>query len=198
VESGAETGMVDNAILSLFNRVLEPDSVVRASEAARTEASQGTWDRVENFRQMLKEGTTFTPETRREMMAVVDTILEVNDKASTESRQRIDNVLSALWQDNEKELELSRERVFRNIAGQEEREQRRATGNPLGNARPAEVTAAIKRFKDTEFYRSMSPALQEEIDGYTTMEEVRRNLEGFEGFNIDEAAVPTVEAINLE
>jgi hypothetical protein len=89
-------GMSDQALLTLYNKVLDPNSVVREAEAMRTQEAQGWFDRVANLPQKIQAGTTFTDATRQ---ALIEAAVGINDIAQREidrQRDRIERTTSEL------------------------------------------------------------------------------------------------------
>jgi hypothetical protein len=70
-----EWGVVDQPLITLFNKLLDPSSVVRESEYARTPQNQAYIDDLRGRYAKYKEGGAgITPEFRAELLSVADTL----------------------------------------------------------------------------------------------------------------------------
>ena len=86
------SGFSDDAILKLFNKVLDPDSVVRQSELEATLAAQG---KLEEFRNLIPRwgtGVTLNDTTRPKLLEIVRII----DEASQEKVRGIQEEMNPL------------------------------------------------------------------------------------------------------
>jgi hypothetical protein len=72
LESAAElgSGVADQALITLFNRVLDPGSVVRESEFTTTANGGGLMNKVDTMMAQFKDGQRLTPAMRQ---AILDT-----------------------------------------------------------------------------------------------------------------------------
>ena len=81
------TGMGDQALITLYNKVLDPNSVVRESEAARTAGAVGLLDRADAAFRGIESGVTLSANARR---AIVDASRLIRDIAQNNYDVAID------------------------------------------------------------------------------------------------------------
>lgn len=157
VESEADTGMVDAAILDYFNRVTNPDAVVRLSDVQRTTGAQGIVDRVENLKQKLLAGTSFTEATRQDMLDVVNTVRGLTEQAKQEASGAIDSSLQRMAGDDEEFLGQARSEVFGPNwnPGQEE-----GQDSPHPNR-------ALQAVQESDLYTHLTDEEKEAVEGMT-------------------------------
>lgn len=79
---------LDQSLIILFNKTLDPGSVVRESEFARTPEMQGLLNRMKGFFPKLKEGGTTLIDSERE--ALVNTLLQIADGRYTNFKKDAD------------------------------------------------------------------------------------------------------------
>ena len=92
------SGMSDTALLTLYNKVLDPTSVVREAEAARTESAAGVLDRADAAIQGVSTGVKFNDETRA---AIINAAIMVNDISQREidkERDRLQRTINDILQ----------------------------------------------------------------------------------------------------
>lgn len=69
---------LDQALITMFNKMLDPTSVVREGEYARSMEGQDLISRAEGLKNnLLKGGAKITDDTRRDMVQVAKTLLDV-------------------------------------------------------------------------------------------------------------------------
>lgn len=82
-----DSGFSDDAILKLFNKVLDPDSVVRQSELEATLEAQGKLQEFKNILPKFGTGVTLNKETRPKLLEIVK-ILDEEAKKNIEGIQK--------------------------------------------------------------------------------------------------------------
>jgi hypothetical protein len=70
------TPQTDQALITLFNKFLDPGSVVKESEFALTSAGTSAIGRVENLIAQYKTGQRLTPQMRRDLVSAMKTVQE--------------------------------------------------------------------------------------------------------------------------
>jgi len=79
---------IDQALVATFNKILDPGSVVRESEFARTAASLGLSQRIQgNLAKLAEGGAGLTPEVRADL---VELAKEINNTAREKAQTQID------------------------------------------------------------------------------------------------------------
>lgn len=67
-------GMADVALITLWNKVLDPNSVVRQEEVKNTLAAQGMFEAAKNLPDKIIEGSALSDEARNALVAATDII----------------------------------------------------------------------------------------------------------------------------
>jgi len=111
------SGMTDQAFITLFNKVLDPTSVVRESEAARTQAAQALLDRAEAAIKGVTTGESLTRETRGHIVAAAREIGRIAEDFTSSYRSRIQNTINVIDEDG---TLGSAERIFRDTVPEAE------------------------------------------------------------------------------
>lgn len=84
--SGESRASLDQALVTLFNKMLDPGSVVREGEYARTAEGQDLISRAQGaFASFGQGGAGITDDTRRDMVAVAKSLKDVAKKSYDES-----------------------------------------------------------------------------------------------------------------
>jgi hypothetical protein len=79
------------AILVTFQKILDPQSVVRESEYFRSASGQSLWDRVTGqFTQLMSGGAKFTPEAVKDFLDVSEKLVRAQSFFADESKRQID------------------------------------------------------------------------------------------------------------
>lgn len=112
VETGNASGFSDTSLTILFSKILDPDSVVRESEAARIEAAQGVLQQFGVTPQRIAQGVQFSDEARNAIKDVLDDLVSGADATEQMQRERLTNTLDYIWGDREEEKQASINRVF--------------------------------------------------------------------------------------
>ncbi|MCK5016277.1 MAG: hypothetical protein KAS32_04320 [Candidatus Peribacteraceae bacterium] len=86
---------VDEQVITSYKKILDPDSVVRESEFARTEISQALLDKIRNWDDRLTKGATLTKENLLEIREVAAELHEwrrrnVNQKIDDQVRTQLE------------------------------------------------------------------------------------------------------------
>ena len=86
------TGFGTSAMVVLFNKVLDPPSVVRESEAARTENSVSILSIAGNLLNKLNTGETLGEDSISELIRVTEAIEQISIAAKAEQTARYDGI----------------------------------------------------------------------------------------------------------
>ena len=107
-------GPVDQSLIMIFNKILDPRSVVRESEFAITADGDAFIRKGERFWDMLKAGARVTPELRAEIVDTAEVLFNVHQ----EMKNEIDREFQALTNSaNERGVPLSIENIIGSIGG---------------------------------------------------------------------------------
>lgn len=112
VESGKNDGFSDQAVISLFNLVLDPGSTVRQSEVANTEAARALIDRIRTIAPKAVEGQQLTPDERRALLDVAELVEQSSLQEEAQMRDTLTNTLEFVWGEDQSNLDRSVDRVF--------------------------------------------------------------------------------------
>lgn len=111
------TGMADQALITLYNKVLDPESVVRQSEFANTAAAQAILDRLDTqVRGAFDEGQSLGDDAKA---AIVQASRELAELARSERARYRDLIQNTIDVIDPEGLYGSAERVFRDTAEDE-------------------------------------------------------------------------------
>lgn len=69
-------GILDNTLITLYNKTTDPQSVVRESEAERTQEASGLADRVKNYPKKFQEGALLTEQQREDIHTIANLFLQ--------------------------------------------------------------------------------------------------------------------------
>jgi len=87
-EPGGSMNAVDQALINTFNKMLDPTSVIRESEYARTPAGQAAIARIEGFVQKLTTGGPgLTPNERKSMVAMAEKLMNISNDQYSQKRR---------------------------------------------------------------------------------------------------------------
>lgn len=79
-----DSNAADQALIILFNKMIEPTSVVMNSEFVRTREGQDLATRAEQLWGQYREGRILTPDMKKEMMATMTAMRRANQRALTQ------------------------------------------------------------------------------------------------------------------
>lgn len=124
---------VDQALVITFNKMLDPGSVVRESEFARTPEGQGTIDRAQGFLERLEAGGTgLTDRNREEIIRVARLLSEAQNNEAKKT--------SSFYENEAIESGIDRpERVTGGLSFMKERPKRKSGRKALINQRKKKV-----------------------------------------------------------
>jgi hypothetical protein len=109
--SGLKTGAGDQALIVLFNKMLDPGSVVRESEAYATMSSTGAAQRFQAAISKLVTGEKLAPQLRKDLVAATTSLMNSARKIEKKHRDRISPAI--------KNYGLNPENIFGVIEGEE-------------------------------------------------------------------------------
>lgn len=112
VETDNASGFTDAALTTLFQKALDPESVVRESEAARTENAQGILDRAFMALERIANGQQYNPDARADILSAVDIVTAAYEEMESDQRTRLQNTLREVWGSENDRYNRSVERVF--------------------------------------------------------------------------------------
>lgn len=84
-------GTSDIAIVNMFQRLADPGVAVREGDVALIQAAQGILPRVANFSAWIEAGNRLAPQTRANMLNLIDPIIEARANAARETAQPFRN-----------------------------------------------------------------------------------------------------------
>jgi hypothetical protein len=85
-----QTGAGDQALIVLFNKMLDPGSVVRESEAAATMRSQGVIDQLKAGISRLATGEKLSPNLRNDLLAATEQLMKAAENIESRARKRLE------------------------------------------------------------------------------------------------------------
>lgn len=88
-------GTSDIAIINMFQRLADPGVAVREGDVALIQSAQGVVPRIANLEAWISEGNRLTPETRANMLTLIDPIVEARASAARETAQPFRNRVRA-------------------------------------------------------------------------------------------------------
>jgi len=126
------TGFSDQGMIMLFNKVLDPPSVVRESEAAMTAENQSVVNKGRTILGNLKEGDRLSDTARNELLAAVDAMAQLGTDQIAGEKDRITKSVDYFFGED------ARERIFL--------EEKEEVKDPLADAR----AMLLKKYPDYE------------------------------------------------
>lgn len=78
-------GTSDIAIINMFQRLADPGVAVREGDVALIQSAQGLLPRVNNLMDWVNQGNRLAPETRANMLTLIDPIIEARAAAAREN-----------------------------------------------------------------------------------------------------------------
>lgn len=112
IETGNASGFTDNAITTIFNKVTDPSSVVRESEAARTERAQAAFDQLKMALPRVLSGEAYSEQAKQDILSAIDAVVAVADEGESMIRDRLMNTVDFMWGDNIAARDESAARIF--------------------------------------------------------------------------------------
>jgi hypothetical protein len=97
-----QTGAGDQALIVLFNKMLDPGSVVRESEAYATMQSQGVLQQIQAGIQRLATGEKLSPQLRTDLISATEGLMGAAEGIEERARKRLTSPIESygLDQDN--------------------------------------------------------------------------------------------------
>jgi hypothetical protein len=86
---GAGKGTVEQGIISPFNKILDPDSVVREGEYDRTAQGQALLQRMQTIRDNLQSGGQISREVLQDMVKIAGTYAKQADAFNNAEKARV-------------------------------------------------------------------------------------------------------------
>jgi hypothetical protein len=183
-------GVSDQAFITLYNKVLDPNSVVRESEAARTAAATGVFRNVDDiFVGWFAEGGTLDIEARRDIIEAARAIGEAAKDHRDTYRNLLNNSVEFLDPDQQ---HGSVDRVFRSPPDHE------ANARALFDAMQAIANSSSVPEEIMSEFRAADITTMEELEEYVNGTTYQSVLERIRRENGTGATATTDSGIDYE